>query len=166
MKRAVVLVMCGLLGGTGLGAQQPAAADLSPLEFLVGNCWVGTFADGKTTDEHCFEWKYGRKFIRDHHVVRGADGSNVYEGETLYGWNPATKEISWRYVSVEGLMIDGTVKRQGDDILFPARLPTAKGIQEMTAVWTRRADGYRAVSSAKTETGWKEQFSVEFRRKS
>ena len=103
MKRAVVLVMCGLLGGTGLGAQQAAAADFSPLEFLVGNCWVGTFADGKTTDEHCFEWKYGRKFIRDHHVVRGADGSNVYEGETLYGWNPATKEISWRYVSVEGL---------------------------------------------------------------
>ncbi len=99
----------------------PATNDFSPLEFLVGNCWVGTFADGKTTDEHCFEWKYGRKFIRDHHVVRGSDGGQVYEGETIYGWNPATKEITWRYVIIEGLMIDGTVNRQGEDIVIGCR---------------------------------------------
>jgi hypothetical protein len=165
VKKAIALMIWAVLCGPSLHAQQPAAADFSPLEFLVGNCWVGTFGDGKTTDEHCFEWKYGRKFIRDRHVVRGADGRTVYEGETIYGWNPATKEISWRYLSVEGLMMDGTVKREGEDLVFPAHYPTPKGIQEAKAVWTRRPDGYRAVSSEQTPSGWKEQFSVEFRRK-
>jgi hypothetical protein len=165
-KRVVVIMLSGMLyGAHPLRAQESSASNFAPLEFLVGNCWVGKFGDGKTTDEHCFEWKYGRHFIRDHHVVRGADGAQVYEGETLYGWNPATKEIMWRYVSVEGLIMDGTVARQDDKLVFPARYPTPAGVTESKAVWTVRADGYTAVSSVRSEAGWKEQFRVEFRRK-
>ena len=165
-KRAAVFVLTGMLcGAPTLRAQEPTAGNLSPLEFLAGHCWVGKFGDGKTTDEHCFEWKYGRHFIRDHHVVRGADGTQVYEGETLYGWNPATKEIMWRYVSIEGLIMDGTVARQDDKLVFPARYPTPAGVTESKAVWTVRPDGYTAVNSVRSEAGWKEQFRVEFRRK-
>ena len=29
----------------------PPADAFAPLEFLVGSCWVGTFPDGKATDE-------------------------------------------------------------------------------------------------------------------
>jgi hypothetical protein len=62
---------------------QPSAPDFRPFEFLVGDCWVGSFPDGKATDEHCFEWVYDRKFIRDRHVVR--NGEAPYFGEALYG---------------------------------------------------------------------------------
>ena len=38
---------------------------LKPMAFLAGHCWKGDFADGKQTDEHCFQWLYGGKALRD-----------------------------------------------------------------------------------------------------
>ena len=75
--------------------QQPQPPDFRPLEFVVGSCWVGTFPDGKATDEHCFEWVYDRKFIRDRHVVR--NGEAPYAGEALYGWDPKAKRLAFWY---------------------------------------------------------------------
>ncbi len=56
----------------GMSMSAPAQAPPSPyqpLAFLVGHCWKGTFPEGKATDEHCFSWIYGGKFVRDEHVV-------------------------------------------------------------------------------------------------
>ena len=63
-----------LLAGMAMAAPAEAPpAPYQPLAFLVGHCWKGTFPDGKATDEHCFSWIYGGKFVRDEHVVhRGA----------------------------------------------------------------------------------------------
>ena len=61
-----------LLAGLGaLPAAAQPASPYQPLSFLVGYCWKGTFADGKVTDEHCFTWVYGGKFVRDQRVVHG-----------------------------------------------------------------------------------------------
>src|SRR3954453_2757084 len=86
--------------------QHRTTPDFRRLEFLVGSCWIGTFPDGKATDEHCFEWVYDRMFIRDKHVVRGGP---PYEGESLYRWDPVAKRIAYWYWSSPGLVVTGTL---------------------------------------------------------
>jgi hypothetical protein len=67
-------------------AQAGGRDAFAPMSFLAGHCWRGTFRDRPTvTDEHCFEWVYGGRFLRDRHVVRG--DSVPYEGETLFAWD-------------------------------------------------------------------------------
>ena len=79
---------------------------------MVGDCWVGTFPDGKATDEHCFEWVYDRKFIRDRHVVR--NGEAPYFGEALYGWDAKEKRLAfWYWNSVTEL---GLIRTRGSII--------------------------------------------------
>ena len=48
----------------------PPAQGYQPLAFLVDHCWKGTFPGGQVTDEHCFSWIYGGKFVRDEVVRR------------------------------------------------------------------------------------------------
>jgi len=67
--RAVLAV---LLMVSSMASAEPIEA-LKPMRFLAGHCWKGTFADGKKTDEHCFEWLYGGKALRDTHTVRAPD---------------------------------------------------------------------------------------------
>ena len=69
----------GLLLIPGAALAQPDPA-YQPLEFLAGHCWKGAFPGGKQTDEHCFTWVYGGKFLRDRHTVR-ADGKPDALGE-------------------------------------------------------------------------------------
>jgi hypothetical protein len=162
----IVIITAFVLGTSAIGSQQagaPSRADYGPLEFLAGSCWVGSF-DTKTTDTHCFEWVYDRKFLRDRHTV---SSTPPYEGETLYAWDPATRRIVFRYVSNAGLLLDGTVETHGDTISFPAKYVGGKGqIVEARPIWTRiGADTYRAVNNEKTATGWKPTFTVEYHRK-
>jgi hypothetical protein len=42
---------------------------------------------------------FDRKFIRDRHVVRGADGR--YDGETLFGWDDREKQLAFWYWTVD-----------------------------------------------------------------
>ena len=64
---------------------EPATA-YQPLAFLVGHCWKGTFPDGRSTDEHCFSWIYGGKFVRDEHVVHRTGQPDGF-GESIYLWD-------------------------------------------------------------------------------
>ena len=163
MHRYALLLALGLPFAT-TAADAPAGPDFSPLEFLVGHCWKGEFPDGKATDEHCFTSLYGGHFVRDVHHVRDTAGKVVYEGETTYWWDAKRKGIAWRYLSVQGLVMDGTVAREGQDLVFPATYDAPDGTHEIRAVWTPTADGYRAMNSEKTADGWKAQFGVEFKR--
>jgi hypothetical protein len=43
--------------------------------------WRGAFPDGKATDERCFSWIYGGKFVRDEHVVRCAPRDTATSGD-------------------------------------------------------------------------------------
>src|SRR5512144_1524092 len=92
---AVLVAVC--IGARPAGQSRGVdPSPFAPLEFLVGSCWVGTFPDGKQTDEHCFEWVFDRKFIRDRHTVRGGA---PYEGESLYSWDAKANRIAFSYWS-------------------------------------------------------------------
>ena len=77
------------------------------------------------TDEHCFEWVYERKFIRDRHVVR--NGQAPYAGETLYGWDPKEKRLAYWYWNSDGEMLVGAVEYRADSIVFPTRVHDRQG---------------------------------------
>jgi hypothetical protein len=150
-----------------LGAQAPAPSNFRPLEFLVGHCWIGTFPDGKQTDEHCFEWVYDRKFVRDRHVVRPAAGGAVqYEGESLYQWDAKAKHIAFNYWNVLGQMSTGTLEETAEGIVFPQKLESATGTTEMKTIWTRPvADSYHVWVGEKKGAAWKELWTMDLRRK-
>ena len=145
-------------------SRQSTTPDFRPLEFLVGHCWVGTFPDGKATDQHCFEWVFDRKFIRDRHVVRGGDPA-PYAGETLYGWDPEKKRLGFWYWSSEGEILTGAVEYHPDSIVFPTKYITEKGTVELRAIWTRLGqDSYRAEESQRVGAGWKPLWAMELKR--
>jgi hypothetical protein len=143
--------------------QQRNTPDFRPLEFLVGHCWLGTFPDGKATDEHCFEWVFDRKFIRDRHVVR--NGPAPYAGETLYGWDPEEKRLGFWYWSSDGEILTGRVEYRPKSIVFPTKYVTDKGTVELRATWTRTGqDSYRAEESQRAGEKWKPLWTMELKR--
>jgi hypothetical protein len=145
--------------------QQSRSPDFRPLEFLVGHCWVGTFPAGKATDQHCFEWVFDQKFIRDRHVVRNGDAP--YAGETLYGWDPKERRLGFWYWNSEGEMLTGTVEYRPGAIVFPTTHVTDKGTVELRATWTRRGqDGYRVEQSQRVGDEWKPLWTMELKQTS
>jgi hypothetical protein len=58
----------------GPAVPDQAISPYQPLAFLIGHCWRGTFPNSEVTDEHCFSWVYGDKFVRDQHVVHQRNG--------------------------------------------------------------------------------------------
>jgi hypothetical protein len=141
---------------------QPATkADFGPLEFLVGHCWIGNFPDGKSTDEHCFEWVFDRKFIRDHHVVRGGA---PYEGESLYGWDPVAKRLGLWYWNSDGEILQGHVEYKPEGIVFPLAYTTPSGTVQLRAIWTRTDEGYHIVHSQLANGQWKTQWTMDMKQ--
>lgn len=157
--------LLAILGLSSRAVAQSPETSFVPMEFLVGSCWQGTMPDGKATDRHCFAWVYDHRFIRDQHVVRTPDGKKAYEGETMYGYNPSTKAIEFRYWSVDGLVLDGSVIPHTGELEFPSRYATAKGYVELRAVWRRVDDDtYRAIQSERSGNAWRETMTVEYHR--
>ena len=156
-------LVAATLVATPIGAQAASGADFSPLAFLVGSCWVGEFPGGKMTDEHCFEWMYDRKFIRDRHVVRGG---KPYEGESLYGWDAANKRIAFWYFNSAGQVTTGHFEFRGDTITIPERVQTAKGVVEQRATWTRVGDDtYRIWQGQLADGAWKTLWTMDMKRR-
>ena len=168
MRYLTVLAVTAAVSVATPLAAQTTAPEFKPLEFLVGHCFIGTFPNGKSTDEHCFEWVFDRKFIRDRHAVRAADGSGgpQYQGETLYRWDPKAKQLAYSYWNSDGEMITGTVIPETNDIVFPGRYDTPKGAVELQAVWTPLTDGYRVLHSQREGSEWKTQWTMTMKRKS
>src|SRR4051812_18911726 len=165
MRSQLIAALFGVAGFVAPASHEfQAPSDLKPLEFLVGSCWTGTFADGKQTDEHCFEWMLDKQFIRDRHIVR--NGPGPYSGETIYSWDAATKQIVFSYYSSAGFVLAGSVQSMTDSIAFPSKMPTPQGPMELRPVWTRRgADSYHVVDMQKTPAGWKVTRETDYHRK-
>jgi hypothetical protein len=165
MRRLAALALALASGALNAQDKPPARPDFTPLEFLVGSCWMGTFPDGKATDEHCFEWVYDRMFIRDRHVVRGGP---PYQGESLYRWDAATKQIAYWYWASPGLVVTGTLEDTPDGMVFPSRYDTPKGEVQIKALWRRTGDDSYRVSQSQRAAGeseWKPLWTMELRRK-
>jgi hypothetical protein len=149
-----------------LALAAPAAAappaHLEPLAFLAGSCWRGAFPDGKAEDEHCWEWLYDGKVLRDSHVVRSAKPD--YAGQTLYAYDEAKKAVVYHYVTNQGILSAGTFEVTAEGIVFPERVTTPEGVKELRSVLTRAQDAYKIRSLEKVGGEWKELWSMQLRR--
>jgi hypothetical protein len=136
LRLNALAVVMSLSASLDLPAQTPVPEHFRPMEFLVGSCWIGAFPDGKSTDEHCFEWMFDGKFIREHHVVRGT--AEPYGGETVFAWDAEKEQLVFWYWNTQGGFSTGTGEYTGEGIIFPERHVTEHGVKEMKAVWKRR----------------------------
>jgi len=144
---------------------QPQPDSFKSLEFVVGSCWLGTFPDGKQTDEHCFEWVYDKKLIRDRHVVRGGGGV-LYQGETIYNWNPTAKRLEYVYWNSDGMAMPGQVEPMTDGVRFLQQYPTDKGPIDMRVIWTRGgSDSYRVQTTMRSGDTWTTVNTMEMTRR-
>ena len=148
-----------------LGLAAFAAAEVppayKPLEFLAGHCWKGTFPGGKQTDEHCFSWIYGGKFLRDVHTVRGA-GRPEAQGESIYLWNPSAKQIEYLYIESEGGFSRGPVMTEKDALVFPdTQFEDSGQIQVYRSRWQRSGEkAYEVVTEIQGKNGWTPGFKL------
>ena len=149
-----------LLFVPGVVTAEPIEA-LKPMAFLAGHCWRGDFADGKQTDEHCFQWLYGGKALRDTHTVR-APGRPDYVGETTYYWDSVAKRVEYLYVENLGGVSRGTMETTPGALVFPATQYVADGTAMTYRVrWTRLDDSsYEAWSEAQDKNGWVTMFKL------
>ena len=141
-------------------SQTPPA--YQPLAFLVGHCWKGTFPDGKVTDQHCFSWIYGGKFVRDEHVVHRGEGRPDAFGESIYLWDASAKQLQYLYIESAGGYSRGTVSAEGDALVFPATSHLEGGqTQIYRARWQRAGgDAYAVVTEFQEKGRWVPGFTL------
>jgi hypothetical protein len=148
----------------GAGPAEGAKNPLRPLDFLIGHCWAGDFPNGMGKDTHCFEAMYGGKFVHDKHVVHGKQGD--YLGETIYGFDPARKQIVYWYFSSDGDIDSSAMIPVADGFDFPERHLTQPQDLTMRTHWKRNGDNsYEVLNERKTGDGaWKTEWKVRYVR--
>ena len=137
---------------------------LEPFAFLAGSCWLGTFADGKTKDEICYEWTLEGKFLRSRHRVVG--GEEPYEGETLFAFDKQRGKLGFVYWNLAGSVMRGDAEPKPGAVDFPVERVSMGGESfEIRSVWQiAPPERYTAVTSRKYGEEWKELFRIEFVR--
>ncbi len=134
------MIAASLLLAAAAPALQP---QLQPLGFLVGHCWQGQVAPGRT-DRHCFALLTDGT-IRDRHVVVER-GRRVMGGESVYRWDAARGTIGFVYRDSFGGRLAGNVQSRGNLLGFEGHY-IASGGQRFRIVsrWNRIDDAtYRA----------------------
>ncbi|HJP61048.1 MAG TPA: hypothetical protein VJ865_13665 [Gemmatimonadaceae bacterium] len=165
-KLIAIVALAGLVAEVPIAqtstSTPPPASHLSPLAFLAGSCWKGTFAGRNVTDEHCFTWIYNGRFLRDHHIVVG--DSVPYEGETTYAWDAAQKQIVYWYIALPGFHSRGTVAPNENALVFDDNLRTNQA-RKLRTTWRRSgADSYTVRVEDVTGGNAKEMWSMEMKR--
>jgi hypothetical protein len=165
--RPTLLFAAAVFAAAASAAEPEKPAEpLKPLASFAGHCYTGTLAGGKDTDQHCFQWMYGGKALRDVHTVRGA-GHPDYVGETTYYWDSGARRIEYLYVENAGGIMRGTVEPGEGAIVFPPAAYVADG-QALTlrVRWTLGTDGYEAWSEIEDKGAWTTMFKVRMMRSS
>jgi hypothetical protein len=162
---AAVAVCCVLFCARAWGqVREP----LKPIEFLVGSCWTGSFANGNT-NTHCFESMFDGKFIRDRHEVNGANGGKkLYGGESVYAWEPVRKKLVYTYWASDGGMSSGELQPGGDgELVFHDSYVSETGALTLKVVWTRRGpDAYEVWAARKAGDLWQDMWRMTMHRDS
>ncbi len=132
-----------------------------PLAFLAGHCWKGGFPGGKLTDEHCFSWIYGGKFLRDVHTLRG-EGRADAQGESIYFWNSPAQQLEYLYIESDGGFSRGLVSTDKDGLVFPDTKFVENGkTQVYRGRWQRSGENaYDVVTEFQGKDGWMPGFKV------
>jgi hypothetical protein len=154
-----------LLGGVLLAARAAAPDPYQPLAFLVGHCWKGSFQDGAATDEHCFSWIYGGKFVRDEHIVQRAGRPDGF-GESIYLWDASSQRLEYLYIESDGGFSRGTLQGEGGQLVFPPTSYVDKGkTQTYRSRWQPAgADAYDVVTEFQVEDRWVPGFSLHMQK--
>ncbi|MDX2221619.1 MAG: hypothetical protein SFV21_02655 [Rhodospirillaceae bacterium] len=131
----------------GAMAQTPAARyapEFEPLAYLAGSCWQGPLSEfvrnrsGSGAGEllHCAEWILNGHALRDTLWVEGANPP--VRGETTYYFDLETQTLRYIFWSVDGPHSVGTVKVDGDTLIFDdERLVGRRGIIHFRTTFTR-----------------------------
>ena len=168
----VVAVLLAGMNGAAAAAEtagatgNAAATAFAPLAFLVGHCWKGTFPDGKVTDEHCFSWIYGGKFVRDEHVVHKGAGQPDGFGESIYMWDSPTGQLQYLYIESAGGFSRGSVSSEDNALVFPAATYTENGqVQTYRSRWRRvGGDAYDVVTEFRDGDRWVPGFTIHMQK--
>jgi hypothetical protein len=150
---------CLLLLAPGFAPAQPDAG-YQPLAFLADHCWKGAFAGGRT-DEHCFTWIYGGKFLRDHHTVRAAGKPDAL-GESIYYWDSAARRLEYLSLESDGGFSRGPVSIDNETLVFPDTSFVEKGMTTpYRSRWQRSgATSYDVMTEFKSQDTWVLGFKV------
>ena len=151
---------------TAMAAEKLPRPEFQAMSFLAGHCWKGTFPGTQMTDEHCFSWVYGGRFMRDRHVVhRGARQPDAL-GETIYFWDSSARQLHYFYIESEGKFIRGTVANDGATLRFPESTYVEDGQeQSVRSQWKPVGeDAYDVVTEFRMGAEWKPGFNVHMRR--
>jgi len=95
---------------------------------------------------------------------KNEQGEVVYEGETIYAWDPKAQQILWWYWNATGGFITGTLTRRGETWLAEG-VNHADG-QQTPAVRSELRigqDSWDSISYFQKEGAWKERFRMTFR---
>ena len=133
-----------------------------PLAFLAEHCWKGAFPGGKQSDEHCFSWVYGGKFLRDRHTLR-TEGKPDAKGESIYFWDSAAKQLEYLYIESDGGFSRGPVSVESNALVFPDTTFVEDGkTMVYRSRWQRSgANAYDVVTEFKSkEAAWVPGFKV------
>lgn len=146
------------------GPNDAAKDPLQPIAFLVGHCWSGDFPNAMGKDTHCYESMYGGKFVRDKHVLHGKQGD--YLGETIYGFDPGKKQITYWYFSSDGDIDSSAMIPVASGFDFPERHLTKPQDLTMRTRWNRIGDDrYESINERKVGNGdWKTEWKVLYTR--
>ncbi len=167
MSKIAGLVVCVVLAW-GLGQRAPPAEDgpLAPLAKLVGPEWIATFPNGKLTDTQRFEWICAKKFLRNPHQVKDASGQVVYEGETIYGYDRASKSLRWWYFNATGGWIEGTITLEDDgSLLFEGQNHAPDQTPRVRSSSLLEDERWTATTWFEKDGEWQVERELEFRRK-
>ena len=167
MHHRPALLLALTAATTAAPAATPAPPEAyAPLAFLVGHCWKGTFPGGSVTDEHCFSWIYGGRFVRDRHVLHRGGGRPEDRGESIYLWDAGTKELQYLYIESGGGFMRGTVTPTADALVFPAARYSEGGQEQMVrSRWQRSGgDAYEVATEFQVKGQWQTGFSVHMQR--
>ncbi len=152
----------GAAAQTSIAQTSTTPNKLGPLAFLAGSCWKGTFAGRNVTDEHCFQWIYDGRFLRDRHTVVG--DSVPYEGETTYAWDPSDQRIVYWYIALPGFYSQGNVEPGDHALIFHDNLRTSQARKLRTTWRGSGSDSYTVRVEDISDGKPKELWSMEMRR--
>jgi hypothetical protein len=155
-----------LLATAGTAALAGEPSPYAPLAFLIGHCWKGTFPGSSVTDQHCFSWVYGDKFVRDQHVVHAGGGKPDALGESTYMWDAAGRQLQYLYIESAGGFARGTVAGETDTLVFAPTTYVEDGEkQTYRSRWHRTGtDGYDVKTEFLQEGKWVDFLSVHMQR--
>ena len=164
LTRAALVAALLCASAAPAGSAEPAAP-YAPLAFLIGHCWKGTFPDGQVTDEHCFSWVYGGKFVRDRHVVHRGGGRPDDHGESIYYWDAAAGELAYLYIESAGGYSRGSVASAPGALVFPATHYFEHGVEQVyRSRWQRGTDGYDVNTEFLLAGKWQPGFTLHMQR--